>query len=114
MSTMENKSPMEKTVTEPVAEKKPRRQPRYNVVLVDDDDHTYDYVIEMLQKVFGLQRERGWQLAKEVDSSKRVILLTTTLEHAELKQEQVHAFGPDARIPACKGSMTVVLEPVSE
>ena len=26
--------------------------PLYQVVLLDDDDHTYDYVIEMLQKIF--------------------------------------------------------------
>lgn len=27
-----------------------RRQPPYNVILLNDDDHTYRYVIEMLQK----------------------------------------------------------------
>src|SRR5205807_1119344 len=26
--------------------------PLYRVVLLDDNDHTYDYVIEMLQKIF--------------------------------------------------------------
>ncbi len=26
--------------------------PLFNVVLLDDDDHTYDYVIEMLRKLF--------------------------------------------------------------
>ena len=26
--------------------------PLYHVVLLDDNDHTYDYVIEMLQKIF--------------------------------------------------------------
>ena len=26
--------------------------PLFHVVLLDDDDHTYDYVIEMLQKLF--------------------------------------------------------------
>ena len=31
----------------------PKRQPPYSVVLVDDDDHTYDYVIRMLRQVFG-------------------------------------------------------------
>lgn len=27
--------------------------PPYNVVLLDDNDHTYEYVIEMLRAVFG-------------------------------------------------------------
>lgn len=97
---------------EPQADKKPRRQPRYNVILWNDDDHTYEYVIEMLQKLFGHPIEKGLQLAKEVDTSGRVILLTTTREHAELKRDQVHAYGKDHRIRACKGSMTASIEPV--
>src|SRR2546423_11167204 len=31
----------------------PKLLPPYNVVLLNDDDHTYDYVIEMLSSVFG-------------------------------------------------------------
>jgi ATP-dependent Clp protease adaptor protein ClpS len=50
-------------------------------------------------------------MAKEVDSSGRVIVLTTSKEHAELKQEQIHAFGPDPLITRCQGSMTAVIEP---
>jgi hypothetical protein len=30
-----------------------------------------------------------------VDTTGRVIVLTTSLEHAELKRDQIHAFGPD-------------------
>lgn len=91
---------------------RPRRQPRYNVVLLDDDEHSYEYVIEMLGKVFGYPQERALQLAKEVDTQKRAILLTTTLEHAEFKQEQIHSYGPDKRIMSSKGAMSCVLEPV--
>ena len=29
----------------PVTEEKTKRQPPYNVVLLDDDDHTFEYVI---------------------------------------------------------------------
>jgi ATP-dependent Clp protease adaptor protein ClpS len=88
-----------------------RRQPPYHVVLLDDDDHTYDYVIRMLRDLFGLATERGYQLASEVDSAGRAILLTTTLEHAELKRDQVHAYGPDRLLARSHGSMTAVLEP---
>ena len=31
---------------------KPHLAPLWHVVLVDDDDHSYDYVIEMLGKLF--------------------------------------------------------------
>src|SRR5271165_404130 len=83
-------------------EEKTKRQPPYNVILLNDDDHSYDYVITMLQRLFGYPPEKGFAMAKEVDTSGRVILLTTTKEHAELKQDQIHAFGPDPGIARCK------------
>lgn len=93
-------------------EVKRKRQPLYNVILHDDNEHTYDYVIRMLESIFCVTQERAYQLACEVDTSGRVILLTTTREHAELKQEQIHAHGADPLIPRCQGSMTSTIEPV--
>jgi len=91
-------------------QEKVKRQPPYNVVLLNDDDHSYDYVIIMLQQLFGHPPERGYQMAKEVDTTGRVIVLTTTMEHAELKRDQIHAFGPDPLIARCKGSMSATIE----
>ena len=65
-----------------------------------------------LSWVFGFGENRAYELAKEVDKSGRSLLLTTTREHAELKQEQIHAFGPDPFSSRdCKGSMTAIIEP---
>src|SRR5271154_5834867 len=97
---------MSDTITLPGTKRKPKeelkdrtkRQPPYNVVLLNDDDHSYEYVIIMLQQLFGHPPEKGFKMAKEVDTQGRVIVLTTSKEHAELKQEQIHAFGPDPRI----------------
>jgi ATP-dependent Clp protease adaptor protein ClpS len=91
---------------------KPKKQPPYNVILLDDDFHSYAYVINMLQKLFGHPVEKGYQLAKEVDTSGRAIVLTTTREHAELKRDQIHAFGKDDLIADCAGSMSATIEPV--
>ena len=33
--------------------------PPYNVVLLDDDDHSYAYVIEMLGDVFGYDVDKA-------------------------------------------------------
>ncbi len=88
-----------------------RRQPPYNVILLNDDDHTYEYVIRMLKELFAYPEEKGFLMAREVDTSGRVVVLTTTKEHAELKQEQIHAYGPDPLLERCKGSMTSVIEP---
>jgi len=89
----------------------PRRQPRYHVVLWNDDDHTFDYVIAMLKQLFGHPKETGFKLAKEVDAKGRVVVLTTTKEHAELKRDQIHAFGADKLLARSKGSMSASIEP---
>lgn len=94
-------------------ESKPKRQPRYHVVLWNDEDHSYDYVIEMMQSLFGHSVEKGVQIAREVDTRGRAICLTTTKEHAELKRDQIHAYGKDALIARCSGSMTASIEPES-
>ena len=90
---------------------KPKKLPPYNVVLLNDNDHTYDYVIEMLRSLFGHPHEKGFLLATQVDKTGRAIVLTTSKEHAELKRDQIHAFGRDWRIEACAGSMSATIEP---
>jgi ATP-dependent Clp protease adaptor protein ClpS len=98
------------TIVHEEVEVRPRLAPRYHVILLDDDHHSYEYVIEMLQKIFAKSGQAAFGHAVEVDGTGRTILLTTSLEHAELKQDQVHSYGPDHRIPHCAGSMTVDLE----
>jgi ATP-dependent Clp protease adaptor protein ClpS len=88
-----------------------QRQPPYHVILLNDDDHTYDYVIEMLRSLFGYPIEKGFELAWQVDTAGRAVVCTTSRERAELKRDQIHAYGPDPRIPRCTGSMTAVIEP---
>ena len=106
--------PLEQTLPEREERQdtRPKRQPRYNVILWNDDDHTYAYVITMLMKLFGYPAEKGFQMAKEVDAEGRVIVLTTTLEHAELKRDQIHAYGKDNLIDECQGSMYATIEAV--
>ena len=87
--------------------------PPYNVILLDDDDHSYEYVIHMLKVLFGHPPEKGYRMAVEVDTTGRVIVATTNLEQAELKRDQIQAFGPDPLIPRCKGSMSATVEPAS-
>ena len=85
--------------------------PRYHVVLLDDDFHTYDYVIEMLMDIFGYDNRKAYDMACEVDSKKRVIVDTTHKERAQLRKEQIESYGADWRIPACKGSMSALIQP---
>jgi ATP-dependent Clp protease adaptor protein ClpS len=98
-------------VPKPRLKERTKRQPPYHVILLNDDDHTYEYVITMLQVLFGHPREKGFAMAKEVDTTGRVIVLTTSKEHAELKQEQIHSYGPDPLLARSAGSMSAVIEP---
>ena len=88
-----------------------RLVPLYRVVLLDDDDHTYDYVVEMLQKIFIFTPEQAYRHAVEVDRTGRTILITCELREAEFGRDQIHSYGPDWRLPRSKGSMSAVVEP---
>ncbi len=90
------------------------KNPLYRVVLLDDDDHTYDYVIEMLQKIFIFTAEQALKHAQEVDAIGRTVLITCELPEAEFARDQVHGYGKDWRLPRSKGSMSAVLEPAGE
>ena len=92
-------------------EEQTRRQPRYNVLLWDSDDHTFDYVEKMLRELFGHQKQQCQKIADLVDKDGKAVVLTTTREHAELKCEQIHAYGKDD-IQGSKGSMWSTIEPV--
>jgi ATP-dependent Clp protease adaptor protein ClpS len=84
--------------------------PRYHVVLFDDNDHTYEYVVEMLTKLLGHSRSAAWHMAQEVDRQGRSIVYTTNKEQAEFKRSQIHSYGADWRLPRSKGSMSAAVE----
>jgi ATP-dependent Clp protease adaptor protein ClpS len=90
------------------------KSPLYRVVLLDDDDHTYDYVIEMLQKIFIFTAEQALRHAQEVDAMGRTVLITCELPQAEFARDQVQSYGRDWRLPRSKGSMSAIVEPAGD
>ena len=86
-------------------------QPLYHVILLNDEDHTYDYVIEMLVKIFGMTESKAFSHAVEVDTAGTTIVLTCELDKAELKRDQIDAYGADWRLSRSLGSMAAVVEP---
>ncbi|MDR3718312.1 MAG: ATP-dependent Clp protease adaptor ClpS [Bryobacteraceae bacterium] len=85
----------------------------WNVVLLNDDDHTYDYVIEMLMRLFLKTADEAYRNAVEVDSLGRTIVMTCEREAAEFARDQIHGFGADWRLPRSKGSMSAIVEPAT-
>ncbi len=72
-----------------------KKQPPYHVLLLNDEDHTFEYVIELLVKVFGHPVERAFTLTKRIDRDGRASVWTGSKEVAELKRDQVRGYGPD-------------------
>ena len=94
---------------------KPRRQPPYAVIVENDDDHTYQYVILGLRKVCGHSFTKAFKLADQIDKQGQAVVWTGTLELAELKRDQIRGLGPDffARDPVMY-PLGVRLEPMPQ
>ena len=105
------------TVTSPgtriIEETEIEPQKPYHLILLDDDHHTYEYVVRMLQQIFGYSRDKGFAIACMVDSAGRAILMTGSKDEVEAKQSQVHAFGADPLMANSVGSMSAIIEPAA-
>jgi ATP-dependent Clp protease adaptor protein ClpS len=83
----------------------------YHVIILNDDEHTFDYVIEMLQAVFGFSFPTALAHTMEADATGSSIVHTCGLEEAERKRDHIHAYGPDWRMPNSRGSVVALVEP---
>ena len=99
------------TRTDTDEETKSKRQPPYNVIIVNDEEHTFEYVIELLTKVFRHPVRVAETLTWKIHTTGRAVVFTTHKELAELKREQVVAYGPDHRLRASKGPLICYIEP---
>src|SRR5271156_4408674 len=77
------------------ANSKPRTLPPYGVIVLNDDLHTFDYVVETFQKVFGYPLEKAFQLAAQIHTTGRGLVWSGSKEVAELKCDQIRGSGPD-------------------
>ena len=76
------------------ADAKPKVQPPYAVIVLNDDQHSFQYVIDTFMKVFGYPLEKGYSLALHIHTEGRERLVRTR-EVAELKGDQIRSAGPD-------------------
>jgi ATP-dependent Clp protease adaptor protein ClpS len=83
--------------TRPAADPRPhsRRLPPYAVIVLNDEVHTFPYVIETLQKVFGYGWFKAMLLTVKIHTRGRASVWTGPLEVAEFKRERIVGFGPD-------------------
>lgn len=92
-----------------------KTQPPYAVVVINDDVHTFAYVILCFQKVFGYDIQKCTQLAMTIHEAGRAIVWSGALEIAELKKEQIEGMGPDHEArQKCDFPLKVELEPLPQ
>jgi ATP-dependent Clp protease adaptor protein ClpS len=69
-----------------------RRVPPYNVILENDDYHSFEFVVEVLCKSLGYTVERAYQYTLQAHTTGRAVVWTGPREVAELKAEQIRTF----------------------
>ena len=77
------------------ADSEPKKQPPYAVVVFNDDEHSFQYVVETFTKVFGYSWAKGFSLALAIHIHGKGIVWSGSLEVAELKRDQIRSAGPD-------------------
>ena len=92
-------------------ETRTRRLPPFHVVILNDEEHTFDYVIELLTKLFAHSVKTAIELTWRIHLTGRAVVYTTHKEKAELKRDQVLSYGPDPRMDVSKGPLGCYIEP---
>ncbi|MDX2174985.1 MAG: ATP-dependent Clp protease adaptor ClpS [Candidatus Sumerlaeia bacterium] len=85
------------------------RDPLYNLVLFDDDSHSYEYVIKMMVDLFSMSQEDAFQVAYNVDYNGEAIVKTCGLEEALIGRERIMTYGPDPAVAESSGSMVAAV-----
>jgi ATP-dependent Clp protease adaptor protein ClpS len=84
--------------------------PQYHLVILNDDTHSFDYVIRLFQDVFSIPLARSVALTCEIHSQGRAVVFTGSLDEVNNKRTQVIIYGPDTSVPNSVGPLSVVIE----
>jgi ATP-dependent Clp protease adaptor protein ClpS len=68
--------------------------PNYRITVLDDDVNTFQHVVDCLVKILpGMQPDRAWQLAHQIDGEGSAVVWTGPQEQAELYHQLLGAKG---------------------
>ena len=84
-----------------VAEARPRlkKPPLYRVVLLNDDFTPMEFVVEVLEEIFGMQRTRATQVMLEVHTKGKGVCGVFGFEIAETRVAQVMSVAEQQQHP---------------
>jgi ATP-dependent Clp protease adaptor protein ClpS len=88
-----------------------RLLPPYNVILENDDHHSMEFVMEVLQKALGFNEQRAYLLMMQAHEAGQAIVWTGSKEVAELKLEQMLSFHESRPNGQKLGPLGVRIEP---
>ena len=91
--------------------RKTRRLPPYHVILENDEHHSFEFVIEALEKALGYSQERAYQLTMQAHTAGRTVVWTGPKEVAELKADQIRTFHEVRASGANLGPLSCYIEP---
>ena len=81
------------------ARPKLKRPPTYRVILINDDYTPMEFVVEVLEDVFGMERNRATRVMLEVHTKGKGICGEYTYEIAETKVAQVTTIAQQQQHP---------------
>jgi ATP-dependent Clp protease adaptor protein ClpS len=78
-----------------------RVAPRWKVILLNDDITTFEFVIDLLVRLFHKNHNDAVRLTHEVHDSGAAVVEVTSFERAELYVEQVRSTARPSGFPLC-------------
>lgn len=103
-------TPRRESLTEAETAPETRSVRDCKVVLFNDEEHTYDYVVEMLTHTCRLARMEAFRCAVEVDLTGRTIVFYGSRAACTNVADKIRAYGPDHRLPQSMTSMRAEVE----
>lgn len=88
-----------------------RQLPPYHVILENDDHHSFEFVIETLQKALGFDEQKAFLVTHEAHTTGRAVVWTGAKEVAELKVEQIRGFHEIRADGRKLGPLSCLIEP---
>lgn len=99
------------TKPKPQERSRTRQLPPHHVILENDDHHSFEFVMETLQKALGFDEQKAYLVTHEAHTSGRAVAWTGSKEVAELKVEQIRGFHEIRADGRKLGPLSCLVEP---
>ena len=83
----------------------------HQLVVLNDDDHSYAYVLTLLCSLLAVTPEYALFLTQTIDRAGRAVVFIGSQQDCEELAAQIHAAGPDAQLPRSTGLLMTSIEP---